>query len=99
MGEVVIAKSGTVGAVTVNDTVAVCVFPPPVPVTVTEYVPVGVVDAVVIVKVDDPEPGAAIEAGLKPAEAPLGSPLALSDTALLKPPDTLVVSVDVPEAP
>src|SRR5689334_10505848 len=74
--------------VTVNETVVVCVTPPPVPVTVTLYVPAGVEAPAVMVIVDEPEPGAAIDVGLKLAVAPLGRPLAESDTAALNPPET-----------
>jgi hypothetical protein len=49
--------------------------------------------------VEVPEPGAAIEVGLKLTVAPLGVPEAERATALLKPPLTVVVIVAVPEAP
>ena len=49
--------------------------------------------------VEVPEPGAAIEVGLKLTVAPLGVPEAERATALLKPPLTVVVIVDMPEAP
>src|SRR5258706_3443992 len=52
-----------------------------------------------MVIVDDPLPGAAIEAGLKPTVVPAGAPVALSETALLKPPETVVVIVDGPAVP
>src|SRR5271169_3666540 len=57
--------------VTVRVTVAVWVLVPPVPVTVTEYVPTGVVDATVRVRVEVPDPGAAIEAGLNAEVTPV----------------------------
>src|ERR1051325_3241332 len=82
---------------TVSDSVDVCVLGPPDPVIVMLYVPAGVVDAVLMVSVDVPDPGAAIDDGENVAVAPLGSPLALSETAELKPPDTVVVNVPVPE--
>ena len=50
-----------------------------VPVTVMVKLPDGVAAPVVMVRVDDPEPPL-IEAGLKLAEAPEGSPLALNAT-------------------
>lgn len=56
---------------------AVCVTPPPVPVTLIEYVPVAVVEATVTVTVELPEPGAAMDVGLKPTVTPVGWPLAL----------------------
>src|SRR5260370_521204 len=86
-------------AVTVSERVVVCVFAPPVPVIVSEYVPVAVVEPTVMVAVELPEPGAAIEVGLKAAVAPVGRPLALSETAELKPPETAVVTVELPDAP
>jgi hypothetical protein len=51
------------------------------------------------VRVEDPEPGAAIDAGLNAAVAPVGNPDALSAIAELKPPETAVVMVLVPLAP
>src|SRR5216684_3554045 len=86
-------------AVTVSERVVVWVVVPPAPVIVNEYVPVAVDAPTVIVKVELPEPGAAMEVGLKPAVAPVGRPLALSATAALKPPETAVVTVEDPEAP
>ena len=86
-------------AVTVRDTVAVCVIPPPVPVTVMVDVPVAAVEATVKVNVDVPEPGAAMEEGLNAAVTPVGRPDAVRATAELKPPDTVVVRVDLPVLP
>jgi hypothetical protein len=62
-------------------------------------VPVAVEAPAVRVSVEEPEPGAAIEVGLKAAVAPVGSPDAESEIALLKPPDTAVVTVVVPKEP
>src|SRR5947209_9217931 len=53
-------KSGAEGDVTWNETVVECVLPPPVPVTVIVYVPTAAVPAD-SVRVDEPDPGAAIE--------------------------------------
>jgi hypothetical protein len=86
-------------AVTVRDTVVVCVTPPPVPVTVTGYVPVSVDEATANVIVDVPDPGAAIEVGLKVTVTPLGWPEAVKAIAELNPPDTEAVIVDVPLFP
>ena len=61
--------------------------------------PVGVDDPTVNVSVEDPAPGAAIDAGLKAAVVVSGSPDALSTIAELKPPETVVVMVLVPWAP
>ena len=49
--------------------------------------------------VEDPEPGAPIDAGLNAAVAPVGSPDALRAIAALKPPETAVVMVLVPWYP
>src|ERR1700736_1441304 len=79
---------------TTRVTVVLCVAEVPVPVTVTEEVPVGVVVAVVIVMVELlPE---LTDAGLKPAVAPLGRPLALSATFCN---DPLVVAVLIDVVP
>ena len=51
------------------------------------------------VSAEDPEPGAAIDVGLNAAVAPVGNPDALSATAELKPPATVVAIVLVPWAP
>jgi hypothetical protein len=83
-------------AVTVNVTVVLCCTPPPLPVTVMGYVPVGVLEETVIVMVEVPEPGAGIGLGLKPTVTPLGVPEADSVIELLKPPLTAVVIVDDP---
>src|SRR5215471_15293833 len=49
--------------------------------------------------VDEPEPGAAIGLGLKLTVVPVGTPLADRLMALLKPPLTVVVMVELPWAP
>ena len=56
-------------------------------------------DPTVIVIVELPPPGAAIELGLKLTVVPLGAPLAVRLIALLKPPLTVVLIVEVPELP
>src|SRR5579871_762454 len=86
-------------AVTVSETLVVWVTPPPVPVTVMLYVPVAVVDATVMVMVELPDPGAAIEVGLKPTVTPEGWPLADNEMAELNPPDTVVEMLEVPLLP
>jgi len=53
-----------------------------------------VVEATARVKVDVPEPGAAMEVGLKLAVTPVGAPDAVRAIAELKPPETAVVMVD-----
>ena len=52
-----------------------------------------------MVIVEDPEPGAAIEVGLKLTVTPLGWPVADNAIAELNPPETAVVIVDVPLEP
>ena len=69
----------------------------PVPVMVIVEVPVGVVDAVLIVSVDDPP--AVTDVGLNVAVAPDGSPDALSDTVCAEPEVTAVETVVVTELP
>lgn len=86
-------------AVTVSDTVAVWVIPPPVPVMVMVDVPVAAVEATVKVNLDVPEPGAAMDVGLKAAVTPVGRPEADNAIAELNPPETVVVMVDVPVLP
>ena len=59
-------------AVTVKVTVDVCVMPPPVPVTVIGYEPVVVFAATAMVMVELPEPGVAMDVGLKVTVTPVG---------------------------
>jgi len=99
VGEAESVKLAETGAVTVSDTVVVCVTPPPVPVTVMEYVPVAEVEATVRVRVEVPDPGAAMEVGLKAAVTPVGKPLADKATAASKPSTTAVVIVEAPLLP
>jgi hypothetical protein len=99
VGEAASVNAGVAAEVTVSEMVAVCVMPPPVPVTVMEYVPVAVVDATVRVAVDVPEPGAAMDVGLKPTVTPVGCPLAVNATAESNPPETAVVMVEDPLEP
>ncbi|HKV38478.1 MAG TPA: hypothetical protein VJX67_04630 [Blastocatellia bacterium] len=73
--------------------------PPPVAVTVTVELPAGVAEPAVTVIVDDPDPGAPIEAGLKLAVAPEGSPDADNEIAELNPPDIVVDIVEAAEPP
>jgi hypothetical protein len=62
-------------------------------------VPVAVVEATVMVMVEVPEPGDAIDAGTKPTVTPVGWPVADNATAELKPPEMATVIVDVPLPP
>src|SRR5271167_79516 len=74
-------------------------MPPPLPVTVMGYVPVAVLLPTVMVIVELPDPGAGIGLGLKLTVVPEGTPAADNVIALLKPPLTVVVIVDVPWFP
>lgn len=58
--------------------------------------PVAVVEATAILMVEVPEPGAAIDVGLKLTLTPAGWPVADRATAELNPPETAVAIVDVP---
>src|SRR5689334_8368140 len=62
---------------------------------VTVEVPSVAVLLAVNVSVELPEPGAAIDVGLNDAVTPVGSPEAESETAELKPPETVVEMVVV----
>jgi len=99
LGEAEMVKSGVGTLVTVRATVVVWVVLPPTAVMVTVEVPSVAVEEAVKVTVELPEPGAAIEAGLKEAVTPAGRPEADSEMALLKPPETAVVTVEVPVLP
>ena len=61
--------------------------------------PATVVEATAIDAVELPEPGAAMDVGLKVTVTPVGWPLAVNATAELKPPDTVVVIVEDPLLP
>jgi len=100
VGEALMVKSGLAPAVvTVKDTVVVSLRPPPVPSTVIGYVPVAVDEATAKDIVDVPDPGAAIELGLKLTVTPVGWPEAVKAIAESNPPNTLVVIVDEPLLP
>ncbi len=85
--------------VIVSETVVLWETPPPLALIVIVDVPAAAVLLAVKVKVELPEPGAAIDVGLKAAVTPVGSPLAESDIAELKPPETLVETVLDPLPP
>ncbi len=97
VGEAEIVKLGA--AVTVSETVVVCVTPPPVPVTVMVWVPVAAVEATEIFMVEVPDPGDATDVGLKVTVTPFGWPDALNAIDELNPPVTAVVIVDEPLLP
>jgi len=81
VGVAVILKSGAGAADTVSVTVVTCVRLPLLPLMVRLAVPAGVVVVVVTVSVEAPDP----LKGEKLAVAFAGKPLALNDTAPLKP--------------
>ncbi len=56
-------------------------------------------DATASVRVEVPDPGAAMDVGLRLAVTPVGAPEADKVIAELKPPATVVVIVDVPLLP
>jgi hypothetical protein len=80
-----------VAVFTVRENEAVCVADEPVPVIVTAYVPAAVELEVEIVSVDDPP--AVTDEGENDAVAPLGRPLALSETVCAEPEVTAVETV------
>lgn len=61
--------------------------------------PAAVVDATAIDMAEVPDPGAAMDVGLKLTVTPVGCPLAVNATAALKPFDTVVVIVELPLPP
>src|SRR5215471_2123356 len=79
--------------------VAVWVTPAPVAVTVTLVVPAVALLLAVNVRVELPLPGAAIEAALKLAVTPVGSPETDNETAELKPLLMVVEMVLLPVLP
>jgi hypothetical protein len=99
VGEAETVKPAVTPLVTVSETVVLCVRPPPVPVIVMVYVPAEVVEATLKVAVELPDPGAAIEDGLKLTVTPLGAPDAVSVTTESNPFDTVLVIVDAPLLP
>ena len=72
VGDAAIVKFGVAAAVTVREIDVAWVTPPPVPVSVIGYVPVATEEETENVAVDDPDPGAAIDAGLKETVTPDG---------------------------
>jgi hypothetical protein len=77
--------------------VVVRVLPPPVPVMVIVRLPTFAWEPTLMVMVEEPEPGAAIELGLKVMVTLLPPPEADKPIAELKLPEMAVVTVEVPE--
>ena len=80
-------------------TVVVCVTPPPVPVIVIVWFPSAANLPTLTVMVDVPAPGAAMGLGAKVTVWRLPCPEADKVIAELKPPEIVVVIVEVPELP
>ena len=78
-------------------TVVVCVTPPPVAVMVILWFPTKAFLLTLTVMIELPDPGAAIELGLKVTVCRPPSPVADKEIAESKPPDTKVVIVELPE--
>jgi hypothetical protein len=83
----------------VRTTVVVSVKPPPVPVIVIVWFPALAFLPTLTVIVEVPAPGAAMVLGLKLTASDCPSPVAVRVIAALKPPEILVVIVEVPELP
>lgn len=78
-------------------TVVVCVTPSPVAVIVIVWFPINAFLLTLTVMIELPEPGAAMELGLKVTVCRPPSPVADKEIGESKPPDTKVVIVEVPE--
>ena len=87
------------GAAMVRVKGAVAVIPPPVPVTIIEYVPGLAVEATVNVATVLPSPGADSTDRDKDPVTPPGSPVKLRFTAALKVPECALVTLTCPLAP
>ena len=83
----------------VRVTVVVRVLPPPVPLMAMLRVPVLAREVVVTFIVDVPDPGAAMDVGVKLTVTPDGWPVADKAMAELNPPEMAVVILEVPELP
>jgi hypothetical protein len=94
-GFVVSVNAGTI----VKLTFALDVIPPPVALTVIVAVPGRAVAPTAIVNRLDPDPGADKLVDARVAVTPAGAPVTANVTALLNPPATLIVAVDVPLSP
>jgi len=78
-------------------TVVVCVTPSPVAVIVILWFPTKAFLLTLTVMIELPDPGAAMELGLKVTVCRPPSPVADKEIAESKPPDTKVVIVELPE--
>jgi hypothetical protein len=85
--------------VRVRVTVVVWVWPPPVAVMVIVSEPVWAFLEVLIARVEEPVPGAAVVCGLKVTVEPEGAPVAVREMVALKPPETAVAMVKVAVEP
>ena len=80
---------------TVSEIEIECVVPPLAPFKVMVRVPVRALVVALMVATEDPEPGAAMDVGLKLTVTPVGRLLAERATAALNPPATLELTVVV----
>jgi hypothetical protein len=99
VGEALIVKLGDAVAETEREIVVLWETPPPLALIVTVDVPVVAVLLAVNVRVELPEPGAAMEVGLNEAVTPAGSPLAEREIAELNPPEIVVEIAEVAPPP
>lgn len=97
VGDALRVKLALGAAVMVRETVVFCVMLPLVPVTVMVYVPVAAPEATVKVNCEVPAP--VMEVGLNAAVTLDGRLDADSPIDASKPPETVVVMVEVPELP
>jgi hypothetical protein len=97
VGDTEMVKLGVSAALTVSETVVVSMVVPAVPLTVMVYEPATVVEATARVIEEVPAPE--IEEGLKVTVTPAGAPDAVKATAVLNPPVTVLVMVELPELP
>jgi len=79
----------------ISENVVEEVSPPPTPVTVMVWLPVGAVAKAVMFAVQVPEPGAGMGLGEKLMFTPVGTLLAVHVTGALNPPETALVMANV----
>jgi hypothetical protein len=87
------------GDATISDIVVVSAIPLPFPETVIVYVPMAAVDWALSVNVEEPDPGAGMDRGLKLAVVPAGRPDTLRFMVELKGLETATPMVAVPGEP
>ncbi len=95
VGMAEIVKLPFPAGVMVRVTVAVCLIPPPLPVTVIGYVPGFATFMTVMVMTEVPDPGGGMVLGLNVIETPTGWPEAERLMPLLNPPLIVVVTSNI----